>query len=250
MNRRNIGVLFFLLFQMISTAAGQDEPDINRYLDMIRKGDADKVKAELPNLLSRYQRNPGVIYLQGMLTADGAEAAKIFQNVVDNFPQSEWADDGLYKVYQFYYSLGLYKTAEEKLAQLKVKYPQSEYVTGKKPEVAAAPPPPQPSAGTPDETGVSTQPPGPPPSSPLPKVASTGSAYSVQVGAFREMENATTLKNFFEREGYSVELRNKVRNGQSLHAVWVGSFGTLGEARTFSQNLQEKYKIDSFVVSR
>ena len=244
MNRMYLLSIVILLNLGLSSAHGQEGPDIQRYLDMIQRGQADQVKVELPNLVARHQRHPGVIYLQGMLTSDGAEAAKVFQNVVDNFPESEWADDALYKVYQFYYSLGLYKTAEGKLAELRRKYPQSEYVTGKKPPTVAATPSPQPAVKA---TPPDRQPPKP---AVRPKTVRTGSAYSVQIGAFRKMENASALRSFFQREGYDVEVRNKVRNGQSLHAVWIGSFGSLEEARTFSQNLQARYKIDSFVVAR
>ncbi|MEE9186833.1 MAG: SPOR domain-containing protein [Bacteroidota bacterium] len=244
MNRMYLVSIVILLNLALSSAHGQRRPDIQRYLDMIQRGQADQVKAELPNLVARHQRHPGVIYLQGMLTSDGAEAAKVFQSVVDNYPESEWADDALYKVYQFYYSLGLYRTAEGKLAELRRKYPQSEYVTGKKPPTVAATPSPQPAVKA---TPPDRQPPKP---AVRPKTVRTGSAYSVQIGAFRKMENASTLRSFFQREGYDVEVRNKVRNGQSLHAVWIGSFGSLEEARTFSQNLQARYKIDSFVVAR
>ncbi|MFQ5797649.1 MAG: SPOR domain-containing protein [Bacteroidota bacterium] len=243
MNVRHVGLILFLVVQIFSSGMGQQQADIQRYLDKIQRGQADQVKAELPKLLARYQRDAGVIFLQGMLTSDGAEAAKIFQSVVDNFPESEWADDALYKVYQFYYSLGLYKTAEEKRAELRRKYPESEYVTGKKEtRIAAratrrpAPGPPQPASGA--------QPPN------RPKPVSTGSAYSVQVGAFREMGNASSLKNFFQGEGYEVEVRSKVLDRQSLHAVWVGSFTALEDARRFSLDLQAKYRIDSFVVAR
>lgn len=246
MNRSSLGLVVLLLVQILSSGFGQEQPDMQRYLDMIQRGQADLVKVELPNLISRYPRHPGIIFLQGMLTTDGAEAAKIFQSVADNFPNSEWADDALYKVYQFYYSLGLYKTASEKFTELKNKHPQSEYVTGKK-ETAVV-------AGTPETAqtaGGPIQPESrPQPTATQPKPMSTSSAYSVQVGAFKETENAASVKNFFEGEGYSVELRNKVRDGQSLHAVWIGSFATLEEARKFSQDLLAKYKVDSFVVAR
>ena len=230
MNRRFLGLIVFLLIQLPSFSFSQQQPDIQRYVDMIQQGQADQVKAELPRLISRHQGHPGVIFLQGMLTSDGAEAAKIFQSVVDNFPKSEWADDALYKVYQFYYSLGLYKTAQGKLAELKKNYPESEYVTGKKQKPVAAGPSPQPVAKL--------------------KATAIRSAYSVQVGAFRNEGNASSLKNFFQGEGYEVEVRNKVWSGQSLHAVWIGAFATLEDARKFSKNLQAKYKIDSFVVAR
>ena len=243
MNGSHLGLILFLVIQIFSSGVGQQQPDIQGYLDKIQRGQADQVKAELPNLLSRHQRHPGLIFLQGMLTSDGAEAAKIFQSVVDNFPQSEWADDALYKVYQFYYSLGLYKTAEGKRAELRKKYPESEYVTGKKEAPIAARATRRPAPGAP-QPASGAQPPT------RPKAVSTGSVYSVQVGAFREMQNASSLKNFFQGEGYEVEVRSKVRDGQSLHAVWVGSFAALKDARRFSGDLQAKYRLDSFVVAR
>jgi len=76
------------------------------------------VRAELPTLMTNFQNHPGVLYLQGVLTTDGSEAAKIYQSIVDNFPKSEWADDALYRLHQYYYSVGLYKTADQKLEQL------------------------------------------------------------------------------------------------------------------------------------
>ena len=48
-------------------------PDAQLYLSRIAHGDADEVRSELPSLLSKYPNNPGVIYLQGVLTADGTE---------------------------------------------------------------------------------------------------------------------------------------------------------------------------------
>jgi len=39
------------------------------------------------------------MYLQAVLTTDGTESAKLYQNIVDNFPKCEWGDDALYKLY-------------------------------------------------------------------------------------------------------------------------------------------------------
>lgn len=100
---------------------------------MIENGQAEAVRAELPSLITNYQNNPGVMYLQAVLTADGSEAATLYQNIVDNFPKSEWADDALYKLYEYYYSMGLYKTADQKLQQLKEQYPFSAYASEKSP---------------------------------------------------------------------------------------------------------------------
>ena len=105
--------------QPLCAQTNSSEPDIRHRLEMIEKGQAEAVRAELPSLMTNYQNNPGVMYLQAVLTTDGTEAAKLYQNIVDNFPKSEWGDDALYKLYQYYYSIGLYKTATQKLTQLK-----------------------------------------------------------------------------------------------------------------------------------
>ena len=122
---------FILYTPLLYTQMNSSEPDIRRRLEMIEKGQAEAVRAELPSLMTNYQNNPGVIYLQAVLTTDGTEAAKLYQSIVDNFPQSEWADDALYRLYQYYYSIGLYKTSEQKLAQLREEYPFSAYATEK-----------------------------------------------------------------------------------------------------------------------
>jgi TolA-binding protein len=124
-------IVFNLCTQPLRAQTNNNEPDIRRRLEMIEKGQAEAVRAELPSMMTNYQNNPGVMYLQAVLTTDGTEAAKLYQNIVDNFPKSEWGDDALYKLYQYYYSIGLYKTADQKLTQLKEEYPFSAYTAEK-----------------------------------------------------------------------------------------------------------------------
>jgi len=94
--------LFVLFTPQLCAQTNNSEPDIRRRLEMIEKGQAEAVRTELPSLMTNYQNNPGVMYLQAVLTTDGTEAAKLYQNIVDNFPKSEWGDDALYKLYQYY----------------------------------------------------------------------------------------------------------------------------------------------------
>ncbi|MEK9138317.1 MAG: hypothetical protein AAB393_14420, partial [Bacteroidota bacterium] len=122
-------VLMAVLLLPATHFSQDQESNIEKYLARVEKGEADAVRAELPSLLMKYPNNPGVLYLQGVLTINGTEAVRTYQSIVDNFPRSDWADDALHKVYQFYYAIGLYRTAEIKLNQLKTDYPQSKYVS-------------------------------------------------------------------------------------------------------------------------
>jgi len=209
------------------------EAEIQRRLEMIEKGQADAVRAELPSLMTTYQNDPGVMYLQAVLTTDGSEAAKMYQNIVDNFPKSEWADDALYRLHQYYYSIGLYKTAEQKMVQLREQYPFSAYAREEGAGESKVKQEDRPSV-------VKSKSP----------VAKYGTSFTVQVGAFSTLQNAEELKAKFEREGYASNIFTIVTNGRKLHKVWVGEFQSVDEARTFTAEIRKKFGLSSIVVSR
>jgi tetratricopeptide (TPR) repeat protein len=225
-----------MAFLACARAFGQEAPPpVERYVAMVESGDADPVRLELPSLLATYPNDPGVLYLQALLTREGAEAVRHYQNIVDNHPKSAWADDALYKVYQFYNAIGLYRTAELKLNQLKREYPNSPLVTGKTEVDTRALP----------EERVRTT------ADPAAGKPATGSGqFTLQVGAYSTQVNANKQKLFFEDLGYPVEVVSKVKDGRSLWSVNVGSFATYDEAKAKSGEIKRKYNVDSFVVTR
>ena len=239
--------LTFLVMAFFSALFfAQDRPDIKHYLTRIEEGESEAVQEEIPSLLERYPNNPAVLYLQGRVTADGAEAVRIFQGIVDNFAHSEWADDALYRVYQFYYAIGLYRTAELKMNQLKKEYPNSEYIasasevdTGKlaeeSGEEATAP-------ASPEVVGESKELRGGSPG--------VQGQFTLQVGAYASEENAETQKLFFEDLGHPVEVINRLKGSRSLFLVLVGNFMTYEEAKAKAAEIRKSYNIDAFVVSR
>jgi cell division septation protein DedD len=227
-------ILLVMIAPTIFTQRSNSEPDVRRRLEMIEKGQGDAVRAELPTLMTNYQNNPGVMYLQAVLTTDGAEAAKIFQNIVDNFPKSEWGDDALYKLYQYYYSIGLYKTAEQKLAQLKNEYPFSAYAVEQNPVEEEKP--------VEKEKPAVVKPKGS-----VPKFATN---FTVQVGAFSTLQNAEELKAKFEKEGYPSNIFTIVTHGKKLHKVWVSEYKTYEEAKRLTEEIKKKYNLVSIVVTR
>jgi septal ring-binding cell division protein DamX len=213
---------------------------------MIQNGQTEQVRQELPTLLSRYPNDPGVLYIQGMATSDGAEAVRIYQSIVDNFPKSEWADDALYKVYQFYYAIGLYRTAEMKLKQLRTDYPDSKLLAQSSAvetrRLAEENQPVATDTATPDteqQRSVAT----------LPKVEPQAQ-FTLQVGAYTAQVNAEKQKLFFEDLGLPVEVINKVKQNRSLYIVLVGNYATYDEAKARGAEFKKKYGIDSIVVSK
>ena len=233
---KRILALLFLCGVAIPSLAQSGGPDVEKYMQMISAGQADDVRREIPSLLSQYPNNPGVLYLQALVTPEGAEAVRIYQSIVDNFPRSEWADDALYRVYQYYYALGLYRTAELKLDQLKKEYPESKYL--------------QKAPGTPASAEIKQPDTVAAPEGKAAKTAEPAGTFTLQVGAYTTQVNAEKQKLFFEDLGYAVEVGSKMKDNRSLFIVLVGTFASADEARAKATEFKQKYNIGSLVVTK
>jgi len=230
-------VIFLVACAPALVRAQGADADVARYQTMLQNGQVEQVRGAIPSLLARYPNNPGVLFLQAQTTSDGAEAVRIYQSIVDNFPSSQWAPEALYRVYQFYYALGLYRTAEMKMAQLKKNYPTSRRATGGAAVDTGA---------LPEDTSraAAAGAPGAPAGRPA-----AGSRFTLQVGAYTAQANAERQKTFFEGLGYSVELISRVRDNQSLFLVLVGSFASADEAKAKGAEIRARYHIDSIVTT-
>ncbi|MBI5472029.1 MAG: SPOR domain-containing protein [Ignavibacteriae bacterium] len=265
-----------ILFLMMSvlmcvSAAFSQQPDISGYLQQIESGRGEDVRAELPTLLNQYPNNPGILYVQAVLTTDGAEAVRLYQDIVDKYPTSEWADDALYRVYKFYYAIGLYRTAEIKLNQLRSTYPTSAYLaaateSGAQTTQETVQPTTPPATDTtkdvptakPDEP-VKTVPAEPtpvqqtpieqhPPVQQQPDV--TAGKFSLQVGVYSTRANANKQKQFFEYQKYQTEVGSKMKGSKELFAVYVGAYASESEAKAAGDAIKRSFNIDYLVVAR
>ncbi len=134
MRKYGLTIAMMVAFQTFA----QGNLDITPYLERFQKNGAAELRQEVSDLAERYPDDAGVRYLQGLVMEDGTDAVRVFQGLVDRYPQSEWADDALFRVYQFYYSLGLYRTADLKWAQLQKEYPDSPHLATKSGSAKAA----------------------------------------------------------------------------------------------------------------
>lgn len=240
--------------------AQMPEQEVRKRLDLIYSGQVERVRTELPLLQQQYPNDAGVEYLDAVLTTNGTEAVRKFQTIVDIHPQSEWADDALYKVYQYYYSLGLYKTAEQKMEQLKRQYPNSVYVTGiGTPSPSSAGNEPVPAVEK-DTAAVSNQPVQSqenvqpemrqPESTQLKMAPKAPGKFAVQVGAFSTAENAQKQVDVLASFGIKAATATKNVNGRMWYVVSIEGFATEQEARTFIADLKAKHNINSIIVTR
>ncbi|MDD8017249.1 MAG: SPOR domain-containing protein [Bacteroidota bacterium] len=245
-------LLIALLAVLSQTLFAQmTELDVRVKLELIHNGKIDQVRAELPSLEKQYPNDAGVKYLEAYVTEDGDLAVKKYQAVVDNFPQSEWADDALYKVYQYYYAIGLYKTADQKLNQLNTQYPNSIYA---KKDVSASEKIAQPILPKSDSAAVSAK-------SEVKKdtivqapaiaVERPTGKFAIQVGVYSlEAKAVQQAKQFSETVGRQATVFSKQSGGKTVYAVAFEGFSDEQSARAFGADVKTKFRIDWFLVKR
>ena len=259
---RNFRTLYLsLLLHFLGAAivfAQMPEAEVRKRLDFIYSGQAERVRIELPSLEKQYPNDAGVEYLDAILTTDGAAAVKKFQAIVDQFPQSGWADAALYKVYQYYYSVGLYKTADQKFEQLKQQYPNSLYIAGavKDQKPAAVQQTPAAEIKQPDTVGqkqaeqpVNVE----PAKQAMPDSTATVAAarkFAVQAGAYSTERKAKKQVYFFSTINRKAIITAKVSGDKTLYVVTIEDFSNEQDARDFITELKLKYAIESIIVAR
>jgi tetratricopeptide (TPR) repeat protein len=211
------------------------EVDIVPYLKAIENGNIGQAKEALVDLKENNAADPSVIFLDAVLKENGQEAVVIYQDIVDNHPESKYADAALYRIFSYYYALGLYETAQEKLKQLKSSYPASPYINVADQNLAAL----EKSDAKETETVVEEI---------KPKVEENYK-FTIQAGAFTNLDNANKLIGEFEAAGIFSRLGEKIVGGTTFHVVYAGKFEKYEDAESFLQVVNSRYKINGSIVS-
>ncbi len=234
-------LVFLFLICPITSFMFAQEVNIIPYLKNIEEGKKEEVQTELPKLLKEYPNSSNVLFLKAVLTENGQEAVAIYDDIVKKYPKSKYADASLYRIYAYYYALGMYGAAKTFLNKLKKDYPLSPYIDIAERKI-------------PEKDKILVNNKASQDSSLLPsseKLLSNKSNqtfYSVQAGAFTILTNAQSLKETFEKDGYFSIIQNKTVGGTDFHIVYVGKYAEPGKAQKLLQYVNSKYSLSGRVV--
>ena len=87
--------IFFLNFALAQ--------NIPLYLTLVEKGEIQEVRESLPNLLSRYPKDPGVYYLEALINLSGDESIAQYQRLINNYPNSDFAYLSSVKIGEYFF---------------------------------------------------------------------------------------------------------------------------------------------------
>jgi len=221
----------FLLL-MLSQSFAQ-EVDIIPYLKKVEQGNIEEVKSELLNLKVDYPKSSNLLFLEAVLTENGQDAVTLYQKIIDNYPKSRYADAALYRIYSYYFALGLYNTADKQLERLKKEYPESPYIKMADVNIVK-----KDDEETSSQTGNVKQ----------QNIPEKEFAYTIQAGAFTNSANASGLKKDVESAGMVSFIKEKNVAGTVFNVVYIGKFASRKEAEDFLPIANTRFKINGRVT--
>ena len=231
--KKYFSIFLFVISILSSSQILAQEVDIVPYLKMIEQGKIEEVKGNLLDLKTDYPKSSNLIFLEGVLTENGQDAVVLYQTLVEKYPKSAYADAAIYRIYSYYFALGLYNTADKNLEKLKKDYPESPYIKMASANVVKnEDEAPQQNGETPVETAD----------------AEKQFSYSVQAGAFTNVDNANSLKKDIENAGMVSFIQDKNVAGTVFKVVYIGKFETRKEADDFLPIANTRFKIAGRVV--
>jgi len=221
----------FLFFFLSASVIYTQQVDISGALKSIEFGKLE----EAQNILQRFKEsnpaNPDVIFLDAILTKNAEEAIQKYSTVFDKHPKNKYADVSLYRVFSYYYSLGLYKKAEGFFKRLKIDYPSSPYIAAadrKIPDLE------EPAFTQLDSVKAAS--------------ASNNAKFTIQAGAFLSLDNAVKLKDQLTNEGFITEIVNRVVGGSLLKVVTTGKFTSESDAKNALSKIENKLKLKGRII--
>jgi tetratricopeptide (TPR) repeat protein len=227
-------LLLFVNLFLIVVELHPQEVDIVPYLKAIENGNLGQARDALNDLKEKNPDDPSVMFLDAVLKENGQEAVVIYQNIVDNYPASKYADASLYRIFSYYYALGLYDTSREKLKQLKESYPESPYINIANQNLSAL----EKSEVEKEDTRKDE----------IETVPQESYKFTIQAGAFTNLDNANNLINEFENAGIYSLLGEKSVGGTTFHVVYAGKFEKYEDAENFLQVVNSRFKLNGSIV--
>ncbi len=208
---------FLFIAFLININAYSQNIDITEALNSISIGNIQKAESMLIKYKSENPSAPSVLYLDAILTKNGEEAIKKYLYLHEKFPDNKYSDAVLFNIFSYYFSIGLYKTANKYLDELKSKFPESSYL-----EYA--------------NRSLSDN------------ISQENKKFTIQAGAFLVLDNAKKLSELLRKDGYDTEIITKEVGGSILKVVNCGQFISEEEANKILNELEEKYKIKGRIV--
>ena len=236
--------------------------NVDMYLSLLEKGNIKDVRETLPELISKFPQDPGVLYLKSLLTEDGGSAIKQYKNIIKNYPESKYAPDSAMKLGEYFYAKGLYTQSANILKNIPPNYPRyqdmqrltdlminsfnaiGEADSAKYYSLIIKSMFPNVQTNIKEDDSRLSQ------VFDFNKKVKSAGPYVVQIGAFSSKENAKRLKLQVSQLGHDVSINKVDSNGKTFFAVRINRYKSKRKAEEVGKNIKSKLGVSYRVLYR
>ncbi|MBN2090475.1 SPOR domain-containing protein [candidate division KSB1 bacterium] len=104
-------IVIFLIF-MVYLVRGQE---VERLLG---RRSREEIRQRLEELERLNRKSAALVYLKAVIEPDARKALRLYEQVLIEYPRSNYTDDAKFKISQYYYSTGYYHLAREQYQDL------------------------------------------------------------------------------------------------------------------------------------
>ncbi len=250
---------YYYLFIICSFLNAQN---VDMYLSLLEEGKLSGVRESLPELVSKFPLDPGVLYLKSLLTEDGDSAIKQYKNIVKRYPESKYAANSAMKLGEYFYARGLYTQSANLLKNIPAKYPRFEDMqrltnlminsfnaigeadSAKYYGLIIKSMFPTINAEIDEDNRKLSQ------VFDFKKKKSNKGPYVVQIGAFSNEENSKRLKLQVSQLGHDVSINKVDSNGKIFYAVRINRYKSKRRAEEIGKEIKSKLGVNYRVLYR
>ncbi len=231
-------IVLVVLFGTVTGWGQAGSTRVGNILALVNEGAFDAARQQAALLRGNGVARDEKLFVEALLETNAEKAVGRYQTLVNSFPRSRWADDALFRLYQYYYAVGAYSTAETFLRQLGASYPNSPYVKGTFTGVADV------------FTRVTPTTPAPHARSAPGGVKPRTKAFTVQVASFRNRADAERSQRKYIGYGYSAYIAEGIVSGLRVYRVRIETFPDYTKANAFVKKLKQRHNLSAIVVNK
>jgi len=241
----------------------EDFSELKSYINKIENGNIDVPYEIIYDYEKIVPNHPVYLYLRGLIEIDGDRSMNYYKRLYDLNPNHEYADDATMKIGEYYYSKGLYVQAADWLKKMPTYYPRSEktedavdlflkslIISGKKdtamfylkiinnqiPNIKIRDEYVEMFKATSVDSNIPDN---------IPAIL--GESFYLQIGAYREYNNARKVRDILNLKGFNARIKHIVLNNDRLYSVLEGRYPNFEFAQRSSQKIKETLSYDSII---
>ena len=120
----NYLVSIILLFSVLHS-----QSEIDDLINEVYSGNINNAKAKLPAMKREFSDIPSLLFLDALIDDDIESSIGKFKNFFKYYESSEYADDAIMKISEYYYTQGSYIESSKWLKKINLYYPSSEHIS-------------------------------------------------------------------------------------------------------------------------